>query len=62
MDAGQKMQAGLAVTILEIIETFCELEATPTGRVPTDASVALVRHKVAEAEMRGLLILPDERA
>jgi hypothetical protein len=61
MDAGQKMRAGLSVTILEIIETFCELEATPTGRVPTDASVALVRRKVAEAEMRGLLILPDER-
>jgi hypothetical protein len=59
MDAEQKMKAGLGVTILEIIETFCELEDTPTGKVPTDASVELVRRKVAEAEMRGLLILPD---
>lgn len=59
MDAEQKMNAGLGVTILEIIETFCELEDTPTGKVPTDASVELVRRKVAEAEMRGLLILPD---
>jgi hypothetical protein len=59
MDAEQKMKAGLGVTILEIIQTFCELEDTPTGKVPTDASIELVRRKVAEAEMRGLLILPD---
>jgi hypothetical protein len=60
MDAEQKMRAGLSVTIQEIIETFCQLEATPTGRVPTAATVALVRRKVAEAELRGLLILPAE--
>jgi hypothetical protein len=58
MDAEQKMRAGFDVTILEIIETFCRLEETPTGRVPTDGTVELIRRKVAEAEMRGLLTSP----
>ena len=46
----------MTVSIPEIIETFCELETTPQGKVPTDESIELVRRKVAEADMRGLLV------
>lgn len=59
MNAEQKLEAGLSVSIPEIIETFCELKTTVRGKVPTDESVELVRRKVAEADLRGLLEDPN---
>jgi hypothetical protein len=59
MNADQKMKARMRVTIAEIVTTFCSLDETPRGRVPTPETIDLVRRKVAEARMRGLLTGPE---
>lgn len=59
MNADQKLRAGLRVTIAEIVRTYCRLEQTPSGRVPTQDAIEEVKRRVAEAEMRGLLIVDD---
>jgi len=47
IDRSLRRQA--SVSIDELVEAYCDLEATPTGRVPTAGSIELVRRKVAEA-------------
>jgi hypothetical protein len=50
-----RLRAGEAVTIPELVEAYCELESTPTGKVVTDDSLRVLRAKVAEARAAHLL-------
>lgn len=44
----QRLRAGEIVTIPELVEAYCELESTPSGKVITEDGLRVLRAKVAE--------------
>jgi hypothetical protein len=55
-DAHEKLQRGQPVNIAEIVETYCDLITTPTGKVPGPRCLQTLKRHVAEAAERGLLV------